>query len=200
MNMRIRKAEFKDARELAEIHVKFLPESFLCTLGEKFLALLYKAMIGSENGIVIIVEDDERVAGFISGTTDMRKLNAFFRRKNFFKAFFLLFPRMFRPSVCRKIIEDVFYSIRKPAASLPDAELLSIAVKKDYRGKGVGAKLFAALVCEMREKKINNFKILVGENLKDAQKFYERMGCEAAGKEELHKGEVSKVYIFKVRQ
>ena len=45
---------------------------------------------------------------------------------------------------------------------------------------------------------VDKFKIVVGEKLKEAQNFYEKMGAKKVKEFELHKGEKSFIYIQKV--
>ena len=70
VNIQIRNAHFSDCREIAKVHKKCLDKSFLATLGEKFLRLLYKTLIKCENGILIVAEDNGKVIGFVSDITN----------------------------------------------------------------------------------------------------------------------------------
>jgi len=69
--MKIRRAaKLSDCLLVAKIHKKCLDKSFLATLGEKFLRLLYKTLIKCENSILIVAEDNGKVIGFVSDITN----------------------------------------------------------------------------------------------------------------------------------
>ena len=81
-------------------------------------------------------------------------------------------------------------------ASLPEAELLSMAVGKSFQGTGIGTQLFNRFAMELKRKGCNNFKIVVwGEN-QQANRFYQSMGCRLCHQTEIHAREVSNVYIY----
>ena len=68
--MQVRNASFSDCREIAKIHKECLAKSFLATLGEKFLTLLYKTLVEYKKGIFLIAKDDGKIIGFVSATGD----------------------------------------------------------------------------------------------------------------------------------
>lgn len=198
VNIQIRNAHFSDCREIAKIHKKCLDKSFLATLGEKFLTLLYKSLIECENGILIVAEDNGKIIGFVSATANTGDFYRYFLKKKFIKASFLLLPKAINLNTLRKIFETLKYSKKKEInVSLPEAELLSIAVKEDYQRKGIAKQLFEALVNEFHKKRIKEFRIVVGSNLFKAKKFYQKMGCIKLGEFELHEGKKSEIYVFK---
>ena len=188
-------------REIAKIHKKCLAKSFLATLGEKFLALLYKTLVEYKRGILLVVEDNGKIIGFVSATADTGGFYKYFLKKKFIKAGFLLLPKANNLNILRKIFETLRYSKKnKINILLPKAELLSIAVKEDYQRKGVAQQVFKALAKEFYKNGINEFKIVVGDSLLGAKKFYRKMGCIKVGEFELHRGERSEIYIFKIKQ
>ena len=199
--MQVRNASFFDCREVAKVHKECLAKSFLATLGEKFLTLLYKTLVEYKKGILLIAEDDGKIIGFVSATVATVDFYRFFLKKKFIEASFLLLPKAINLNILRKIFETLRYSKKnKINILLPKAELLSIAVKEDYQRKGVAQQLFKALAKEFYKNGINEFKIVVGDNLVNAKKFYRKMGCIKVGEFELHRGEISEIYIFKIKQ
>jgi len=194
--MRIRNAELSDCLRLAKMHKECLNRSFLGTLGEGFLAVLYRALVEYEDGMLIIAEDDDRTVGFISGAVDTGRFYNYFLKRNLFSTTFLLVPKLFKIDVIRKVLETLRYSRVVPTISLPKAELLSVAVTGDYQGKGVGGMLFNGLTTEFIKKDVKRFKVAVSTQLSRAQKFYEKMGGKFHSEVEVHKGESSKVYVW----
>jgi ribosomal protein S18 acetylase RimI-like enzyme len=94
---------------------------------------------------------------------------------------------------CRKSREDG--RVKHPSV---DAELLSIAVREGFQRKGAGASLFSGLAQELKQRKVDSFKIIVGAELKRAVSFYEKMGCVRSGQTEIHQGDVSYVYVYRI--
>jgi ribosomal protein S18 acetylase RimI-like enzyme len=94
----------------------------------------------------------------------------------------------------------MFYGKKNDAAGppVPSAELLSISVDQDYRGKHHAESLYRQLIDFFRSKNVGRFKIVAGESLAAAHRFYRKMGAQSAGRTEVHKGESSLVYIQEV--
>jgi GNAT superfamily N-acetyltransferase len=144
-----------------------------------------------------VAEDNGEVVGFIAGVVNLDEFYKEFLQKNIFKAGLILFFNSFKPAVIRKIFEALFYATAK-TSSLPKAELLSIAITDNYRGKGVGQGLFERLAGELRNRGVKEFKCLVGSNLLPACKFYEKTGGVFHSETEVHKGEKSRIYLWRI--
>ncbi|GJM17010.1 MAG: hypothetical protein DHS20C13_23370 [Thermodesulfobacteriota bacterium] len=194
LNINIGKATTNEGIQIAQLHKEYIGSGFLGSLGTPLLELVYNSMIDSEIAFCIVAKDDEKVVGFVSGTTSMSGFYLQFLKDNFFKACVLLLPKFIKPAFMKKILESFFYPIRINS-SHPKAELLSIVVDQDYQGKGVSRDLFLELAREFGKKNVNKFKVIVGDNLVPAKKFYEKMGGILSDEIEVHNGEKSKVYI-----
>ena len=83
-------------------------------------------------------------------------------------------------------------------AGVPDPELLSLAVASEWRGQGVADRLYERLLAEFRASGVDAFRIIVGEALAPAHRFYQRMGAVAAGEVQVHDGERSAVYVHRL--
>ena len=193
----IQTASEKECDAIAKLHFEYIPTGFLSSLGIPFLRLLYQSMTNSKYAFCIIALEDNKVIGFVSSTTNVSAFYKEFMRRNFFKAVLILLPKFFNIKTVRKIFETLFYPIKKNTA-LPKAELLSIVVDKNYQGKGVSKELFKRLVNELGKRGVREFKVVVGENLMPACKFYEKMGGVLYSKIEVHKGEWSRIYVWKL--
>lgn len=90
------------------------------------------------------------------------------------------------------------YASSKKFKVTTNSELISIAVKQELRGKGIAKILYKSLVDFLKEKNINVFKIMVGSNLKEANKFYEKMGAKKILEVEIHKGSKSYLYLHNI--
>lgn len=192
--MEIQPASLKDASDIAKIHKTEIDQGFLSSLPEIFLEKLYKCII--ENDICVVAKEEGKVIGFIAGAADVSKFYSVFLEKYFIFSFFILFFKFFNFSNLKKIIEDLLYS--RKAADLPGAELLTVAVKKEFQGKGVANELFKLFVSKMKERNIKVFKVLVGEKLKPAIAFYEKNNFEFLKNISIHSKEKSRIYIYKI--
>ena len=185
-------------RQVARLHVRCLDQGFLATLGEGFLALMYEAIDRADETTLLVEEDSGQVQGFVTGGTGM---GAIYKRmlRSPVRLARALAPALVRPSKVRRILEILRYSgAGVLPAGLPEAELLSIAVAPEWRGKAVADRLYGRLVEDFRKRRVEAFRITVGEALGPAHRFYQRMGAEVVGKVEVHGGEPSKVYVHRI--
>ncbi len=182
-------AEKRDAFKIAQIHKQEIKKGFLSSLPAIFLEKLYLSIIG--NDFCIVAKEGNEVIGFTAGTADIRKLYYYFLKKYFFVSVFFLLPKIVN---IRKIIEILFYP--QKGKKLPSAELLAIAVKKDFQGQGIAKKMFEVFISEMKKRNVGAFKVLVGEELKPAINFYEKSGFEFLEETIVHKSQKSRIYIY----
>ena len=203
-NLKIRKATFDDAKACAKIHQQEIATGFLSQLGMHFLGRLYTAMVTSQHALCIVIEDEkEQVAGFISGCFHVSKFYKEFFLKHSLKAFFILLPQMMKLSVLRKIFETVKYPFTLANTSkvveedsLPDAEILSMAVEQHVRGIGLSQNLVAAFFDECRNREIKTIKTVIWtENIRANRFFCEKLGFKLHSNISVHESEMSNVYI-----
>jgi len=197
--MIIRLANKNDCSEIARIHFQEIKWGFLSELGEKFLYYFYQAMIGSESAFLIVAENNESIVGFVSGCANLKKFYKEFVKKYSFKIPFILLTKIFDLSVIKKVFETIKYS-KKEKQNLPQAELLSIAVSSEFQGQGVSQKLLEKFLFEMRKRNIDQFKVIVGENLIRAIRFYEKKGFEFHSKSFVHQDMPSRIYIYNIKK
>lgn len=195
--MNLRLAVDKDTDVISELHYQYISSGFLSSLGISLLRLLYQSMITSKHSFCFVAEEDGRVVGFVSGTTDVGEFYKEFFKKNFLKASLILLPKALNPQMIRKVLETLLYPVKKEQ-DLPNAELLSIVVDKNYQGKDNSQKLFEGLVEEFKKRNVKQFKVVVGANLLPACKFYEKMGGVLQKVIEVHKGDKSRVYVWNI--
>lgn len=196
--MNIEIANFNQAQAVASLHKNYLTKSFLGVLGNKFLTLLYESLIKFDNGIVLTAVENGQVVGFISGTTKTGDFYKYFLKHKFFGIGITLLPKMINPKVVKKILETSKYSKEEvsPQIQIPTPELLSMAVNKNHQGKGLAKQLFEQLTLEFEKRGIMEFKIIAGEKLLAANKFYQKMGCEHVSSTEIHEGDSSIIYKY----
>ncbi|KKU76932.1 MAG: hypothetical protein UY02_C0010G0019 [Candidatus Giovannonibacteria bacterium GW2011_GWB1_47_6b] len=193
--MNIRLAIREHASVVASLHQQEISSGFLSSLPRMFLAKFYEGIIRYPGGFCVVAEDGDRVVGFIAGITDMRAFSKFFLRHFFLAAVFLL-PRMIGISIIRKFFESLRYSQRQD--DLPKAELLTMAVAKDFQGRGVAKEMFTLFLGEMRARGVKVFRVLVGEKLQRAIAWYEKQGFRLAKSMSVHGKERSRIYLYTI--
>ena len=195
--MNIEKAKDIDIEHVALLHREYINTGFLSSLGSPFLKLIYQSMVSSNNAFCIVAIEKRNIIGFISGAIDVGGFYKDFLRMNFIKVSAILLPKILNLQFVKKIIETLLYPARKEQ-NLPEAELLGIVVDKNYRGEGIAQKLFKKLEEEFRSRDIKQFKIATGESLVRAQRFYESLGAEKAASIEVHRGQKTIVYVYRI--
>lgn len=188
-----------DYLRIAEIHAKSITQGFLTTLGIRFLVILYKAIDESDSSALIVAKENNEIVGFVAGSANVGLVYRAML-KNWFKLSIALLPALISSEKIYRIFETILFSKRKihEETVLPSAELLSISVLPEYRGKKHAEYLFKELVAHFESIGLNEFKIVVGEALEPAHRFYCKMGAEAVAQSEVHHGNKSIIYIYKI--
>ena len=195
--MDIGKAKNIDIENVALLHREYINTGFLSSLGSPFLELIYQSMVNSNNAFCIVSKENNQIIGFSSGAISVGAFYKDFLMSNIIKASMILLPKILNLQFVKKIFETLLYPSRKEQ-NLPNAELLSIVVDKDYRGKGIAQKLFGKLEEEFRSRNIKQFKVIVGSKLIAACKFYEKMDGILYSEIEVHKGEKSRIFVWEI--
>jgi glycosyltransferase involved in cell wall biosynthesis/ribosomal protein S18 acetylase RimI-like enzyme len=191
----IRPAVSADARFCARLHRQAISTGFLSSLGDGFLTVLYRALISDPAGIVLVAEDASGPIGFVSGIADTGAFYRRFLRRSAVEAGIRAIPRLVRPSAIEKVIETLRYGGGDHVGV--SAELLSMAVIDQRRGRGVAARLQDALFDGFRDREINAVQVVVGSDNATAIASYLRAGFEPAGHIEVHAGESSEVLVWR---
>jgi ribosomal protein S18 acetylase RimI-like enzyme len=193
--MRIRPARPADAASMARIHREALPEAFLSTLGERFLRRLYAALAAESSELALVAENGHGVVGFAAGSASVGRFYRRFVLRHGAVAALSALPALTRPGVLRRVRETASHPAN--TASLPPAELLSIAVEPGYRSEGVGKLLAEGIVEGLAARGAGEVKVVVAEDNAGANRFYERLGFRPAARISVH-GEVnSNVWVIR---
>ncbi|EDM69904.1 acetyltransferase [Roseobacter sp. AzwK-3b] len=182
-------------RQVARLHAARIDQGFLSSLGVRFLTVLYRAIDRSDSAVLIVQRDGSDVIGFVSGGIGMGPI----------------YKQMLRD--CPALILSLVHVVLRPRklwgiieillrggddgleCELPRAELFSIAVALDARGGDVAKRLYTALCMHFRQQDIPAFRIVVGEALLPAHRFYAKMGAEPAASLRVHYNAGSTVYV-----
>lgn len=186
-------------RQVAQLHIDCIDQGFLPKLGPAFLALMYECMEEELGAVLLTCERNGRIVGFVTGAISLRGVYLRMLRR-WLRLGLAMAPSLVRPKRVLRILEILRYSIGgdKAGPDLPRAELLSLAVDPAWRGKGCAEELYKALMSTLAAQGEPGFRIVVGEALVPAHKFYRRMGAQPAAKVEVHRGEASTVYVHRL--
>lgn len=200
--VRISTNEFSKAEiyQAVRIQIQEISQGFLSSLGDKALGLIFQHIANSRWGIVVLAisENENQVLGYVLGTFNSAKLYREFLPEHFFSALMHFLPKMLSFDRIKKATETLLYPAKKQDIHLPKTELLDLAVTKEFQGKGLAQELFKKFVEECKSHKIDSFKITTGASLKQAHRFYEKMGAVKCGSFELHRGDLTYIYKYEI--
>lgn len=185
-------------RSVARLHAENIDQGFLPSLGQDFLALLYRAIDESPESALIVAYEDGQICGFVAGSMHLKPVYLRMLR-NWAALFIALAPSLLIPARLWRIIEILRYSrgdgMVASRISLPEAELLSLAVAPGCRGRGHADSLYVELARFFANQGQSVFKVVVGADLPQAHRFYRRMGAVPVAEIEVHRGASSTVYV-----
>ena len=193
----IRPAIKTDARSLSKLHTETLTTSFLAGLGLTFLTRLYAFIVTTEK--VWVYEEENEVKGFVSFS-----LNSSGMMKRFIIhcpgcMVVLVLKLISQPTLLKRFIETFrapFQSQKtNDSISLPAGELLSISVSPNCQASGIGSQLVKALEAYLQQNQILSYKVVAGEELVGANRFYIKNGFSLANQIRIHGEHLSNVYI-----
>lgn len=185
-------------QQIAHLHATNIDQGFLSSLGIPFLRLLYESIDANEASVLLTALDEGRVVGFVAGAVGMGSIYRELVRR-WPRLFVALLPAMASPKKVWRIMETLLVGKKTHLLTdLPPAELLSIAVDPAHRHHGHAQGLYVDLVRQFQVRGVDRFKIVVGESLMGAHRFYRKMGAKPAGQIEVHRGQASVVYVHQL--
>ena len=177
------------AASIAHLHAEALAGDFLPSLGENFLREFYNSALRTGSLIGFVDIQEQQLIGFICGSHNTPKLFWNVLADSVWRLGWYALPELLhRPSLLVKAAETCLYPQRASSATVK-AELLVIAVKKDWRSRGIGAALVKALEIAFLASTINSYKVTVLQANDRANSFYDRLGFQMNGKFNLHRRE-----------
>lgn len=191
----ITKMTERELKEVAELHCKYLNDSFLSSLGSEFLRELYSRTIGLKYGACYVYKKDSKIVGFIVGTTSTTQLFKDLIFRSWIKfAPYVIKKGITNPRAIAKAMQSILYPTK--AAVDTNAELLSIVVLPEYQRKGVGIRLVEVLFKYFKRNKIHKVKVVVDKENILANKFYKKIGFEFVKTIEMYDKKTWNLYIY----
>lgn len=159
------------------MHLQGFEGFFLSFLGRNFLSLLYRSLLEDRDGVLLVRAEDRKVAGFVAGVTCQA---GFYRRVlakkalGFAWAAFGAFVR--RPAIAPRLLR----ALRRPAEARrgsAEAGLLSIAVRPEDQGKGIGQELVRAFGEQLAARGVKSYCLTTDrDNNGRTHRFYQKLG------------------------
>lgn len=166
------------ANQVANLHISAIPTGFIGSLGVGFVTALYEAIAEDESSFGFVAVEDDKALGFVAFSTNLSKLYKHVAFKKGFQFGFILAKKMLSIRNIKKIWANIFYPKKMKQMNLPDAELLSIVVSPEGRGKGIAKQLIEKGFTECADRGIDRVKVLVAADNKPANKLYQKCGFE----------------------
>lgn len=200
-----RVAKKEDLKEISKIHIQEFDNYFLTTFGEKLVYKFYESYF-LEKQILVVSEKDKEIVGFILGSNSSMP-RKFFLQQNFYlisrailKELFKgntilwngIFKRIFfiKEAVLAKIFKEKELK-NDPEEKAEGQRLLSIAIKKSYRGNNIAFQMEDFFCQLLLEQGIKEVGLSVKNNNKGAITFYKKCGYE------VEKEEAESTYFIK---
>ncbi len=192
--MAIIKLESQYCEDVAKLHIEGISTGFISSLGLKFVTALYYTICRHKSSFGFVAVDSGKVIGFVAFSTKLSGLYKFACLRYGIKFGFILFKYLFSIERFKKIFANTLYAANTKKVDLPDAELLSIAVAPDGRGKGIAEQMVRTGLAECGSRGIDKVKVLVDAKNEPANRLYQKTGFVLADQIDSH-GVLSNVYV-----
>ena len=187
------------APDVAALHIQGIHTGFISSLGHNFVTALYEAIAQSSSSFGYAAEDNGRVLGFVTFTTNLNRLYKSIIAKRGWRFALLLAGRMFSLQRIKKVFETLFYPSRVKNMNLPSAELLSIVVHPEKWHQGLGMQLVQKSFEHCEELGLDRVKVLVAADNEAANRLYQKCGFKFVEQIDSH-GVASNIYEAEVSQ
>ncbi len=164
-------------------------------MGAGFVEAFYRTLLGSNLGFGFLAEEDGRALGYATGVVHWRRFYRTFLMRNLPMVAGVVIRQVFAFGLWRRLFETSRYAA---TATLPEAELLSIAVRPEARGTGTADALVRAVLAEFARRGVRHIRVTTAAENVAAAKVYERWGFRLLGEKEIHRGEEAHVYVVAV--
>lgn len=177
---------------IALCHKKCFKGTFIASWTLNLIANYYNEFL-IDNDIFILAEENGDIVGFCMGYISESKAKSSFIKKNKYSLFFCLLKlclsgnRIAINKCINTLINrqnDKVIFIDSFAKEHAEADLLSICVIDQCKGKGVSLKLVELFEKKLKEKSLLDYSLFVYNDNIRAQKFYEKNGLICVKKTE----------------
>lgn len=197
--MKIREFRKSDTNAVVDIHLRAFEGFFLTFLGPSFLSVLYNATHEDKTGIMIVLEEDGIIVGFVCGTTNANGFYKHLLTRHILKFFLASLDGFFRrPLILPKLL-TAFKTPHRPLPKQNCSTLMSLAVDPNYQNRGIGRKLVSSFVDNARKNKCEYVNLTTDTIDNDhVNKFYKNLGFEIINTLKTSQGRLMNEYILKI--
>lgn len=156
--------------EIVELHINAFRSVLSGQIGRFFLRIFYTKVL--TKGFVYGKITDDKLAGFISGIVDD---GSFYDIKYYFCAGLGVFTHIYSPAVIKSLFRHIKRQLVFRNIHIK-SELLSIAVRDDMRGRGIGTSLVKALENHFAERQVSVYKVYTDMLYSTGSQLYEKLG------------------------
>jgi ribosomal protein S18 acetylase RimI-like enzyme len=176
----ISNANSRDIEDISLIHCMSLPEDIISLLGTSFAKRYYMYQFNYKNSILLKVELNNEIVGFIAGAEGVFFLKRCILKNFLFLCFALVNLIIKKPKKTILVFEIILMLLLSKGYKFfkKDFELQYIAIKQGYQGKKLGSSLVNELK-KMIDKKL--FRNIIVKTLKSTTEnidFYKRNSFE----------------------
>jgi ribosomal protein S18 acetylase RimI-like enzyme len=171
----VRRTATSDIDAVVGLQAAYLTGSIVTDLGPRFLAAFHAAALQHGRTLAFVaVGVEQRLAGFVTASTDVQAFNAHVKPRILGPmARALTSPRGFR--IGWNIVRSLFESGPQPRVP---AELLLLVVAPSYRRRGIAQRLVNSLEDAFRREVIRRYRVAVRSHLAVARAFHLATGFE----------------------
>jgi len=194
----------KHKHAVAELHRISIRTGLIAGLGQRFCEQLYWGMANTPYSFVLVVDDDQQnTMGFVCATSNASKMYSFVLMKRCFHLFFSVIHKLIRPSVILSAIKSILRprTLKKSAQpdwDLPDAEIISIAVRPESQGRNIGTQLLKAALKRLKQMNCDRVHVVTSDDNEKATAFYMKHGFKLLGKKTHHSWLV-RIFVLDLR-
>jgi ribosomal protein S18 acetylase RimI-like enzyme len=178
MDFHVRLSALTDVEAISRLHTVVLGYTLNARLGHPHLCRLYRGLMRSPHGVVFAAYEQERLIGFVSGTSDAKLLQRDLIRMPGTRILLSLALGLARrPWLISKLITQ--YQINRPVIyrnTEVRASLLTIGTHPAWQGKGVGRQMVQTLMDEFRRRSVEHFHLNTKGNNHNNSAFYHGLG------------------------
>jgi ribosomal protein S18 acetylase RimI-like enzyme len=173
----IRRMQPGDVDAVVQVHMDTFQGFFLTFLGPAFLREFYKGVCEDSSGIALVYDEDS-VLGFVAGSVQPSGFYKHLIRKHWWKfGLASLRPVAMKPFIVPRLLRALTLPGKTDDSQTKMGMLMSLAVKQDDQGKGVGRQLVLSFLLHSRERGVESINLTTDAFGNDRiNKFYLKMG------------------------
>ncbi|MEZ4733821.1 MAG: GNAT family N-acetyltransferase [Caldilineaceae bacterium] len=189
-----------DLPTVVDIHITSFPGFFLTFLGRDFLTLLYHNINSDEEGIVLVAGSGDAIYGFVAGVTNQSGFYArLIKRQVWGFALAGLNAAIKQPKILPRLFRALNRSSQSKGAATK-ACLMSIAVRPNVEGRGMGRELVNAFCQSMVERGVDAISLTTDRDDNErVNHFYLSLGFTLNRVFETPEGRTMNEYVKSLR-